>query len=161
MATSLTPTTTGFTATFNAPVNTERPQSLRHRARMGPADATLVGQTTGPVTGSLVVSPDGETITFIKTAGLLAPDTYTITLYSGANAFESTTGALLDGIGNGIPGDNLTYTFTVNPAGEQRGRGQHPELHPGLSASRSTCPPRAPPACRSRSAPARTSAAST
>ena len=71
--------------------------------------------TTGPVTGSLVVSSGGETVTFIKTGGLLAADTYTLTLVSGANAFESTTGALLDGIGNGVPGSNLTSTFTVSP----------------------------------------------
>ena len=81
----------------------------------GAADATLVGATTGPVIGSLVVSPNGETVTFIKTGGLLAADTYTLTLVSGANAFESTTGQLLDGFGNGTPGSNLTSTFTVNP----------------------------------------------
>ena len=160
VATTVTPTTTGFTATFSAPLNTERPQSLRHRHH-GAADATLVGQSVGPVTGSLVVSPDGKTVTFINTAGLLAPDTYTITLYSGANAFVSTTGNLLDGNGDGTPGRQPhVYLHRQSPA-QQRGRGQHPGFHPRLSASRSTCPPRAPRACRSRSAPARTSAGST
>ena len=67
------------------------------------------------MTGSLVVSPDGKTVTFIKTGGLLLPDTYTLTLVSGANAFESTASGLLDGLGNGTPGSNLTSTFTVNP----------------------------------------------
>ncbi len=67
------------------------------------------------VTGSLVVSPNGMSITFIKTGGILAPDTYTATLVSGANGFKSTSGALLDGNGDGVPGDNLVATFTVNP----------------------------------------------
>ena len=115
---SLTPTTTGFTATFNAPVNTSVLNLYDASGTYGAADATLVGATTGPVTGSLVVSPDGETVTFIRTAGILAPDTYTLTLYSGANAFESTTGALLDGLGNGVPGSNLTYYLYCQPAGE-------------------------------------------
>ena len=112
--TSLTTTPTGFTATFSAPLNPSV-LNLYDTGTMGPADATLVGQATGPVTGSLVLSNNNTTITFINTAGLLAPDTYTITLNSGANAFVSTTGALLDGNGDGTPGDNLTYTFTVNP----------------------------------------------
>ncbi len=114
VATSVTTTTTGFTATFSAPLN-PNVLNLYDTSTMGPADATLVGQSTGPVTGSLVLSANNTTITFINTAGLLAPDTYTITLNSGANAFVSTTGALLDGNGDGIPGDNLTSTFTVNP----------------------------------------------
>ena len=114
VATSVTPTTTGFTAAFSLPVNAERPQSLRLLGHSWRRRRHPVGQTIGPVDGSLLVSPDGTTITFIKTGGILAPDTYTITLYSGPNAFETTTGALLDGNGDGTPGDNLTYTFTVD-----------------------------------------------
>ncbi len=114
VATNVTPTTTGFTATFSAPLNPSV-LNLYDTGTMGTADATLVGQSTGPVTGSLVLSNNNTTVTFIKTAGLLAADTYTITLNSGANAFETTTGALLDGNGDGTPGDNLTYSFTVSP----------------------------------------------
>ncbi len=113
--TSLTPNPSGFTASFSAPLNANVLNLYDAGGKYGPADATLVGQTTGPVNGSLLVSSDGESITFIKTGGILAPDTYTITLYSGPNAFVSTTGALLDGIGNGTPGSNLVSTFTVNP----------------------------------------------
>ena len=87
---SLTPTSTGFTATFNAPVNSSVLNLYDASNTYGPPDATLVGASTGPVAGSLVVSPDGKTVTFIKTGGLLAADTYTITLVSGASAFEST-----------------------------------------------------------------------
>ena len=114
VATSVTPTTTGFTAAFNQPLNASV-LNLYDTGSMGPADATLVGQSVGSVTGSMVVSPDGQTITFISTAGLLAPDTYTITLVSGAKAFVDTNGDLLDGNGDGTPGDNLTSTFTVSP----------------------------------------------
>ena len=115
VATSVTPTSTGFTATFSAPLNTSVLNLYDSGGVYGPADATLVGQTHWPCHGSMVVSADGKTVTFIKTAGLLAPDTYTITLVSGTNAFVSTTGALLDGNGDGVPGDNLVSTFTVNP----------------------------------------------
>jgi len=38
---------------------------------------------------------------FVKTGGVLLPDTYTATLVSGSNAFCDTTGALLDGNGDG------------------------------------------------------------
>ncbi len=114
VATSVTPTTTGFTAVFSLPVNAGVLNLYDSSGTYGAADATLIGQTVGPVDGSLLVSPDGTSITFIKTGGILAPDTYTITLYSGPNAFETTTGALLDGNGDGTPGDNLTYTFTVD-----------------------------------------------
>ena len=114
VASSLTPTATGFTATFSAPLNASV-LNLYDTGTMGPADATLVGQATGPVTGSLVLSNNNTTVTFIKTTGILSPDTYTITLNSSANAFVTTSGTLLDGNGDGTPGDNLTYTFTVNP----------------------------------------------
>ena len=36
----------------------------------GPADATLVGATTGPVAGSLVVSPDGSEARSVLTKGV-------------------------------------------------------------------------------------------
>ena len=40
-----------------------------------------------------------------QTGGILVPDTYTVTLHSGPNAFKALgSGALLDGLGNGIPG---------------------------------------------------------
>ncbi len=112
---SLTPTPSGFTATFASPLSQSVLNLYDSGGVYGPADATLVGKTTGLVRGSMLVSADGKTVTFIKTGGILAPDSYTVTLVSGANAFVSTTGALLDGNGDGVPGDNLVQTFTVNP----------------------------------------------
>ena len=83
-------------------------------ANLGPADVTLVGANTGPVRGSLIVSPGNQTITFVKTGGVLAPDTYTLTLRSAANGFVDASGNLL--AGNGSPGHNYTTTFTVAPS---------------------------------------------
>ena len=117
IVTSLTPTSTGFTASFNEPF-TLAPLNLYDTAAadFGPADVTLVGASTGPVRGSLIVSPDNQSITFVKTGGILAPDTYTVTLRSAANGFQDTSGGLLDGNGDGTTGDNYTTTFTVAPS---------------------------------------------
>ena len=113
--TSLTPTPSGFVVKFASPINQNVLNLYDSGGLYGSADATLVGAATGPVHGSMVISPDGLTATFIQTGGLLAPDTYTLTLHSGSNAFENTTGGLLDGNGDGVPGDDLVTTFTVNP----------------------------------------------
>ena len=115
--TALAPKTTGFTATFNEPLN-PAPLNLydTSTAGLGPADVTLVGASTGPVRGSLIVSPGNQSITFVKTGGLLPPDTYTLTLRSAANGFVDTFGGLLDGNKDGTPGDNYTTTFTVAPS---------------------------------------------
>ncbi len=112
---SLTPTPSGFTATFASPLDQSVLNLYDSGGVYGPADATLVGNTTGLVRGSMLISADGKTVTFVKTGGILAPDTYTVTLHSGVNAFKSTSGALLDGNGDGVPGVDLVQTFTVNP----------------------------------------------
>ena len=58
----------------------------------GPADFTVVGDTVGPVAGSLVYSADAKAITFIKTGGPLEPDTYAVTLRSEADGFKDARG---------------------------------------------------------------------
>jgi hypothetical protein len=79
---------------------------------LGAPDVTLVGAATGPVTGSLVFDADLMGVTFIKTGGPLAADTYTLTLVSGETGFHDTIGAL-DGADDGVPGSaNATDTFT-------------------------------------------------
>jgi hypothetical protein len=78
----------------------------------GPPDVTLVGATTGPVSGSLVWNPTTNTASFIKTGGVLAPDTYTVTLVSGSSAWQDTSNSLLDGSGSGSGGNYVT-SFTV------------------------------------------------
>ena len=113
----VTTTSTGFTASFSAPFNLAQLNLYgTAAANLGPADVSLVGANTGPVRGSLIVSPDNKTITFVKTGGVLVPDTYTLTLRSAANGFRDLSGGSLDGNGDGTPGDNETTTFTVAPS---------------------------------------------
>src|SRR5262249_52888410 len=112
----LLPTSTGFTVQFNQPIDPSVLNLIDTEAdHFGPADVTLVGAATGPVAGSLVVDPSGSRVTFIQTGGLLAPDTYTATLRSAANGFRTPAGLLLDGNGDGTPGDDRVATFTVTP----------------------------------------------
>ena len=127
IVTSFTPTATGFTATFSKPfLNTvSNPVHLysaaASNANYGPADVTLVGKNTGPVTGSLIVNSTNTGFTFIKTdlatgggtGGLLAPDTYNVTFLSGPLAFQDTSGNLLDGTSSGVGGANYTNSFFV------------------------------------------------
>ena len=81
----------------------------------GPADVTLVGATVGDVKGSLIVDPNLRRLTFVKTVGMLAPDTYMLTLRSAANGFLDTSAALLDGDANDTPAGNYVRTFVVDP----------------------------------------------
>lgn len=83
---------------------------------LGPADLTLVGETVGSVSGTLVIDPDLRRLTFVKTAGLLAPDTYTLTLRSAVNGFQDTSAALLDGDANGTAGGDYVATLVVAPS---------------------------------------------
>jgi hypothetical protein len=82
-------------------------------ANLGPADMTVVGATVGPVAGSLVYDPVAKTVTFIKTGGPLAPDTYTVTLRGAADGFRDTDGHLLDGNNDNQEGGNFVTTVTV------------------------------------------------
>ncbi len=80
--------------TFNAPVS-EASTHLYNSpgGSLGAADVTVVGASTGSVKGSLVVDPTNPYIvTFVKTAGVLATDSYTVTVTTGVT---STTGAPL------------------------------------------------------------------
>ena len=79
-------------------------------------DITVVGSTTGVVNGSMVWNASTNTMSFVKTGGVLAADTYTVTLVSGADAWQDTSGALLDGDGNNTPGGNFVTSFTVLPS---------------------------------------------
>jgi hypothetical protein len=116
VVTSLTPTATGFVAQFNRALD---PSVLNlydtQTGGLGPADVTLTGPG-GVVTGSLAVSPDATRVTFLQTGGILAPGSYTVTLRSAADGFKDADGNLLDGNGDGTPGDNYTSTFTVAPS---------------------------------------------
>src|SRR5262249_1388462 len=104
----------GFHAEFNRPTDLAALNLFEtETARFGPPDVTLVGATSGPVGGSLVLGPDGRSVTFLPTGGPLAPDTYTVTLRSAINGLKDQAGWMVDGNGNGIPGDDFGATFRV------------------------------------------------
>ncbi|MFO0889085.1 MAG: cohesin domain-containing protein [Isosphaeraceae bacterium] len=112
---SITATPTGFVARFNQPIDLST-LNLYDTASgaLGPADATLVGATVGTVRGSLIPSPDGLSVTFLRTGGLLAADTYQVVLRSAANAFRTAAGEPIDGDGDGVAGGDFTASFTVD-----------------------------------------------
>jgi glucose/arabinose dehydrogenase len=105
------PTATGFGVAFTREVDgADLNLYDAAAAGLGAPDVTLVGPA-GPVRGSLLVDP--STITFIQTGGPLEPGPYTVTLRSAANGFKDLLGGLLDGNGDGTPGDDFVTTFTV------------------------------------------------
>ena len=74
-----------------------------------------MGASSGPVSGTLTVV-GGSQLTFIKTGGPLAADTYTVTLRSAADGIVSADGSmLLDGNGDGTEGDDYSAEFTMAP----------------------------------------------
>ena len=80
----------------------------------GSPDVTLVGDTVGPIRGSLVVT--ANRLRFLATGGPLAADNYTVVLRSGDNALRDLdTGDWLDGDGDGASGGDFTTWFTVAP----------------------------------------------
>lgn len=118
--TSVTGSPTGFTALFNRPLDLT-PLNLYSggNSALDPPDGSLTGAVSGPIAGSLVVSGFNDTITFVRTGGLLPADTYTLRLRSAANGFKDTSGGLLDGNGDGTPGDDFVSTFTFAPTSGQ------------------------------------------
>jgi sugar lactone lactonase YvrE len=108
------PTSSGFVAQFSRPIDASVLNLYTTEAGgFGPADVTLAGAAGGSVSGSVVVGENGGTVTFIRTGGVLQPDTYTATLRSAPNGIKSSTVGLLDGNHDGIPGDDFSATFTV------------------------------------------------
>src|SRR5262249_2394910 len=110
-AQTVTPTSAGVQIQLN-----RAPDLSTINLYNGTADVTLVGQPTGPVTGSLIIDAANR-VTFVRTGGVLADDSYTLTVRSAADGFKDTLGALLDGNRDGTPGDDLVFTFAVNNAG--------------------------------------------
>jgi hypothetical protein len=115
----LTPTASGFQVTFTNPVDDADLNLIdSETAGLGPADVVLTGTSSGPVAGSVVVFE--RMVEFIKTGDPLAPDNYAVTLRSAANGFKDTDGMLLDGNGDGTPGDDYSMSFVVDePAANQ------------------------------------------
>ncbi|REK17413.1 MAG: hypothetical protein DWQ37_06390 [Planctomycetota bacterium] len=140
--TSVTPTESGFLARFNRPIDLTTLNLYDGSAgSLGAADVTLVGDSVGPVRGSLVVptavipveadSATGQkertqainAVEFVRTGGPLVPDNYTVTLRSDNTTFAASTGfkttatpvdtSILDGNGDGTTGDDYVGNFTV------------------------------------------------
>ena len=130
---SFSPTTSGFDVTFNRAANMGEVHlydglnsasgsnlNFGEPQVSGYSDVTLVGQTGGTVHGSLVWNAASDTADFVQTSGVLAPDTYTVTLASRSGSsdpgWEDTSGNLLAG-GDGFVAVSNGYqmTFTVAP----------------------------------------------
>ena len=131
-----TPTSTGFHVSFNRPID---PSALNlydtESGGLDAADVTLTGSSSGLVRGSMVLDADAQGITFLRSGGLLAADTYTVRLASGAKAFKDSTGGALDGNGDGTPGDAFNASFIMAAPGRtlslpdfMRGPGQFVDL---------------------------------
>ena len=91
---SVTATPSGVVLLFNAPINpaTTVLYSSPGDTTLGPPDVTVVGATTGAIRGSLVIdATNPDMATFIQTSGLLASDTYTITVTTGVKAVGGAT----------------------------------------------------------------------
>ncbi len=104
----------GFTATFNSPIVPGDLNLYDQQGLLGVTDVTIIGNTVGLVRGTLVIAPGNSKVTFVRTGGILPNDTYTVTFRSGADAFHTSQGVLLDGNADSIAGDAYTHTFTVN-----------------------------------------------
>ncbi|MCB1967273.1 MAG: tandem-95 repeat protein, partial [Candidatus Accumulibacter sp.] len=134
--TSLTPSASGVQLRFNRALDTSVLNLYdSEAAQLGAPDLTLVGLASGAVTGSLIIDADGQGLNFLGTGDVLAPDTYTVRLESGASAFRDAAGGSLDGNGDGIAGDAYQSSFTIAAAGRtlslpdfMRGPGQTIDL---------------------------------
>ena len=114
--TQFAPTPGGFTARFDQAIDVSVVSLFDTEAgALGPADITVAGTNAGAIKGSLVVQNDH--IEFIKTGGILAPDTYTVALRSAENGLEGTTGELLDGNNDGNAGDNYSAIYHQSAIG--------------------------------------------
>ena len=119
--TSFTPTATGFVINFNRVFD---PAQLNLYSGIDPtgtvlgvADVTLVGNTVGNVRGTLLLESSNTAIRFVATSGVLAADTYTVTLRSATNGFIGVSpggvGDTLDGNADNTAGDNYVKSDYV------------------------------------------------
>jgi len=138
----------GFDVTFNrTPTLSDLNLYDGSDAAPDPADVTLFGSGgVGNVLGSMVWNEATKTMSFVKTGGILAPATYTVTLFSGATRFHDAFSDL-DGNHDFVPGDNFsnvpTYPFVISASSNRvvsvrdfaRGPGQAIEDNPAAPVS--------------------------
>ncbi|MBL8534224.1 MAG: hypothetical protein JNL33_10275 [Betaproteobacteria bacterium] len=72
--------------------------------------------TSGAVKGSLVLDADGKGLSFVRTGGALAADSYTLTVRAGAGGLRDASGNVLDGNADGTVGDDYIAAFRVPTA---------------------------------------------
>ncbi len=143
----------GFDVTFNRAPELDD-LNLYSGFPSGPiaADVSLMGNTVGDVPGSIVWNAATNTMSFIKTGGVLAPDSYVVTIFSGDNAFadlsNSTPGeGWLDGDGDfddNEVADHYFQNFVVAPSAARvvsirdfaRGPGQSVDDAPETAGSK-------------------------
>ena len=145
----------GFDVTFNRAINLAD-LNLYDGAdtAVDLPDVTLVGDHVGAVTGSIIWNDATNTLSFIKTGGVLTDDTYHVTLISGQNGADPLSLGFHDAFGN-LDGnanfddsehpDDYTHSFSISTAPGTRvvsikdfarGPGQHVDDNPaapGLS----------------------------
>jgi hypothetical protein len=116
-------TPNGVVITFDAPVD-ETTTHLYNSpgGSLGAPDVTVVGTSTGPVEGSLVLDPTNAYIaTFVKTSGLLATDTYKVTV---TTAVQALGGVILSGNYTNTLSVTASSTPVLSVPGFSRGAGQ-------------------------------------
>ncbi len=139
---AFTPTTSGFVVQFSQPIQPDELNLYDANGRFGVPDVTLSGPD-GAIRGSLVLSEDRQSFTFVTTGGILPSGNYTVTIRSAVNGVVDEDGNLLDGDADGTPGDDAIRTFDVAAVNAvvvrlpdfARGPGQSvhiPNTHAGL-----------------------------
>jgi len=108
-----TPTATGFVATFTRDLDLDVLNLDDQTDSFGSADLIVAGATTGKVAGTVVVDDSLRQLTFVRTGGVLEPDTYTVRFRSAADAFVTVDGALLKGNTAGPAGRDQVNNFTI------------------------------------------------
>lgn len=109
--TRLLPTVDGFRVSFSESIDSAVLNLYDALAVLGQPDLSLRGEVSGLVRGSVVVATDGMSLQFVA-ADVLAADSYSVTLRSGAAAFTAAVGGLLDGNADEVAGDDYTAGFT-------------------------------------------------
>jgi len=112
VVTNLQPAPNGVAVSFNRPIDpTVLYLYTSATALSAPPDLSVVGDTSGPVMGSLLIGPQTNSLIFVKAGGPFTADAYTVTLRSATNGFKDFQGNLLAG-SNGVAGSAFTGRFT-------------------------------------------------
>jgi hypothetical protein len=122
---NFSPTPTGFTAIFSKRFVPDNISLWGGTVAKPIQDVTLVGDKSGPVSGSLIIDPTNTSITFKASAiylstffqsSVLPNDTWHVRLVSGSSShgFVDALGAGQDGANNGGHADYTTTFTTAN-----------------------------------------------